>query len=80
MAFNPEIDSDKSIAIKRETIYTKCVIHRNDRVLPDTTITLTNGHKYIVKESEKEVLHLIHLFYQSANLLGGQLGGENNEE
>ncbi|WP_428908657.1 flagellar FlbD family protein [Niallia sp. Krafla_26] len=47
---------------------------------PDTTITLTNGHKYIVKETEKEVLGLIHQFYKSVNLLGRPLGGGNNEE
>lgn len=47
---------------------------------PDTTITLTNGHKYIVKESEEHVLMLIGQFYQSVNLLGGRIGGEFNEE
>jgi len=47
---------------------------------PDTTITLTNGHKYIVKEKEEQVLKLILQFYQSVNLLGRELGGENNEE
>jgi flagellar protein FlbD len=47
---------------------------------PDTTITLTNGHKYIVKEKEQHVLELIQKFYQSVQLLGRQLGGENNEE
>jgi flagellar protein FlbD len=47
---------------------------------PDTTITLTNGNKYIVKEKEQHVLELIQEFYQSVYLLGRQLGGENNEE
>ena len=47
---------------------------------PDTTITLTNGNKYIVKEKEQHVLELIQKFYQSVYLLGRQLGGENNEE
>jgi flagellar protein FlbD len=47
---------------------------------PDTTITLTNGHKYIVKEKEQHVLELIQKFYLSVHLLGRQLGGENNEE
>ena len=47
---------------------------------PDTTITLTNGHKYIVKEKEQYVLELVQKFYQSVYLLGRQLGGENNEE
>jgi flagellar protein FlbD len=47
---------------------------------PDTTITLTNGKKYIVKESEPQVLARIFAFYQSVNLLGQQLGGNENEE
>lgn len=48
---------------------------------PDTTITLTTGKKYVVKESEDTVLHLIKDFYQSVNLLGQQLleGNENEE-
>jgi flagellar protein FlbD len=48
---------------------------------PDTTITLTNGKKYVVKESEDTVLQLIIKFYQSVNLLGQQLveGNENEE-
>ncbi len=47
---------------------------------PDTTITLANGNKYIVKEKEEQVLKLIQQFYQSVNLIGGRLGGEKNEE
>lgn len=47
---------------------------------PDTTITLTNGNKYIVKESEREVLERIHAFYQTVNLLGQQVRGEEIEE
>ncbi len=37
---------------------------------PDTTITLTNGRKYVVKESVDEVVRRIQAFYQSVNLLG----------
>jgi flagellar protein FlbD len=37
---------------------------------PDTTITLTNGHKFFVKEPETEVVKLVTAFYQSINLLG----------
>lgn len=47
---------------------------------PDTAITLTNGKKYIVKESETQVLERIYAFYQTVNLLGHQLGGNKNEE
>ncbi|MBG9589197.1 flagellar FlbD family protein [Cytobacillus firmus] len=48
---------------------------------PDTTITLTNGKKYVVKESEDRVMQSILEFYQSVNLLGQQLAeGNDNEE
>ncbi|WP_394232524.1 flagellar FlbD family protein [Niallia oryzisoli] len=47
---------------------------------PDTTITLTNGSKYIVKEKEDKVLELIREFYQTVNLLGQQIGGNDSEE
>ncbi|RBP95253.1 flagellar protein FlbD [Cytobacillus firmus] len=48
---------------------------------PDTTITLTNGKKYVVKESEVVVMQSILGFYQSVNLLGQQLAeGNKNEE
>ncbi|WP_264737200.1 flagellar FlbD family protein [Cytobacillus firmus] len=49
---------------------------------PDTTITLTNGKKYVVKESEDQVMQSILGFYQSVNLLGHQLaeGNENEEQ
>nr|WP_295970439.1 flagellar FlbD family protein [uncultured Bacillus sp.] len=48
--------------------------------LPDTTITLTNGKKYIVKEHETQVLEQIMAFYQTVNLLGQQIRGNDNEE
>lgn len=47
---------------------------------PDTTITLTNGNKYIVKEKEEQVVELILEFYQSVNLLGREIRGNENEE
>lgn len=37
---------------------------------PDTTITLANGRKYVVKETEEEAIRRVMKFYQSVNLLG----------
>ncbi|MCJ8006271.1 flagellar FlbD family protein [Lederbergia wuyishanensis] len=37
---------------------------------PDTTITLTNGRKYVAAESEELINNRIVEFYQSINLLG----------
>ncbi|MBD7964283.1 flagellar FlbD family protein [Fictibacillus norfolkensis] len=36
---------------------------------PDTTITLTIGKKFVVKESEEEVAQLISEFYRNITLL-----------
>ncbi|WP_066289028.1 flagellar FlbD family protein [Bacillus sp. FJAT-29937] len=47
---------------------------------PDTTITLTNGRKYVVKESEDTVSKLVKEFYQSVGLLGQQQMGERENE
>ncbi|RDI47451.1 flagellar protein FlbD [Falsibacillus pallidus] len=48
---------------------------------PDTTITLTNGKKYVVTESVEQVRMFILQFYQSINLLGKyDLEGMNDEE
>jgi len=49
--------------------------------LPDTTIMLSNGKKYVVKETEQELLELIYQFYQSVSLFGlPNLGEKHNEE
>ncbi|WP_270583015.1 flagellar FlbD family protein [Bacillus smithii] len=37
---------------------------------PDTTITLTNGRKYVVKESKDQVQKLVLDFYRSIQLFG----------
>ena len=48
---------------------------------PDTTITLTTGTKYIVKESEEEVRQKITEFYQHIQILSNpHLRGEEDEE
>lgn len=36
--------------------------------LPDTTITLLNGKKLVVKDKEKDVIQLIEAFYQTLGL------------
>ena len=48
---------------------------------PDTTITLTTGTKYIVKETEEEVRQKITEFYQHIQVLSNpHLRGEEDEE
>ncbi|KGX93166.1 hypothetical protein N781_12180 [Pontibacillus halophilus JSM 076056 = DSM 19796] len=38
--------------------------------LPDTTITLSNGRKYFVTETEDEVTRLVKQFYRQVGLVG----------
>lgn len=48
---------------------------------PDTTITLTTGRKFIVKESESEVRIKVSEFYRSVQLLSNpHLRGDEDEE
>jgi flagellar protein FlbD len=47
---------------------------------PDTTITLSNGRKYVVKESEQEAIRLVKKFYQSVNILGMQESEEVEDD
>lgn len=47
---------------------------------PDTTIMLTNGRKYVVKESEAEMLKMVKEFYQSVNLIGTHPLEEEDDE
>ncbi|KGR86421.1 flagellar FlbD family protein [Lysinibacillus odysseyi] len=48
---------------------------------PDTTITLTTGRKFIVRESEKEVRERIKRFYHQIQVLSNpHLRGDEDEE
>ncbi|MFC5558066.1 flagellar FlbD family protein [Ureibacillus thermophilus] len=48
---------------------------------PDTTITLTNGRKFIVKESEEEVRRKVTDYYRTIQVLSNpHLRGEEDEE
>jgi len=41
---------------------------------PDTTITLTNGKKIVVKDEEDDVVERITKFYQQIGLCGSKVG------
>ncbi|MDF0725180.1 flagellar FlbD family protein [Cytobacillus sp. S13-E01] len=45
---------------------------------PDTTITLTNGKKFVVRESEEGVMLRVRDFYHSVNVLGLQSDTEGS--
>ncbi|MCZ0755303.1 flagellar FlbD family protein [Anoxybacillus sp. J5B_2022] len=48
---------------------------------PDTTITLTNGKKIVVRESVQDVVELVKQFYQQISILGlpREVEGLNSE-
>jgi flagellar protein FlbD len=39
--------------------------------IPDTTISLTNGKKVMVQETEEKVTELVTEYYQKISILGG---------
>ncbi len=45
---------------------------------PDTTITLHNGKKLVVKESHEDVLKLVKQFYRHIGLIGIEAGKEGD--
>jgi flagellar protein FlbD len=49
---------------------------------PDTTITLTNGKKFVVRESVDDVIALVKDFYKKISILGlpRDMEGFNNEK
>jgi flagellar protein FlbD len=49
---------------------------------PDTTITLTNGKRFVVRESVQEVVDLVSNFYRQAAVLPlpRDLGGSESEK
>lgn len=47
---------------------------------PDTTIMLTNGRTYVVKESEAETISMVKSFYQSISMIGAYPLEEDDDE
>ncbi len=47
---------------------------------PDTTITLTNGRKYVIKETEEQAIRMVKEFYQSITLIGTHPLEEEDDE
>lgn len=60
-----------------ETFLLNVLLFERIEFLPDTTITLTNGKKYVVKDTKKDVVEKIIHFYKeigltsSLNVMGG---------
>ncbi|KFZ43335.1 hypothetical protein CS060_00275 [Anoxybacillus flavithermus] len=46
---------------------------------PDTTITLTNGKKFVVRESVEDVMLLVETFYRNISVLGLRREAEGSD-
>jgi len=46
---------------------------------PDTTITLTNGKKFVVRESVEDVMLLVEAFYRNISVLGLRRDAEGSD-
>ncbi|BAM47625.1 MAG: flagellar FlbD family protein [Amphibacillus sp.] len=64
-----------------ETFTLNAIYIERIQSFPDTTITLFNGKKLVVKEPEAEVRQAIMKFYQQVGLIGLHVKvGEKNEQ
>lgn len=63
------------IKLKRlngETFVLNAFMIEQIQSLPDTTITLTNGKKIVVKSSEAEVIEKVTNYYRSIGIFGSE--------
>ncbi|MBO8155231.1 MAG: flagellar FlbD family protein [Bacillaceae bacterium] len=67
--------------LNNETFLLNALYIETIQTLPDTTITLTNGKKYFVKESKEEILQKVTDFYQKIGLVRifDEVEGSKNE-
>ncbi|RIW36413.1 flagellar protein FlbD [Bacillus salacetis] len=53
-----------------KTFSLNCLYIESAEAFPDTTITLTNGKKIVVKETVDEVEEKTIIFYRKVNIMG----------
>ncbi|EKN63890.1 flagellar FlbD family protein [Schinkia azotoformans] len=68
----------KLTRLNGQTFYLNAVYIEQIQSFPDTTITLTNGKKIVVREVEEDVILLVREFYRDINILG--LSEQREEE
>lgn len=56
--------------------YINALLIETVEAVPDTVITLTNGHKYVVRESVEEVLGRVIAFHRAIGRRPGDDGAE----
>lgn len=67
------------IKLNGESFRLNAIMIEQIQSYPDTTITLINGKKIVVKNPEQEVANLVTQFYQKAGIFGtfDGVGGSN---
>ncbi|WP_067838574.1 flagellar FlbD family protein [Amphibacillus sediminis] len=67
-------------SFKGETFTLNAALIERVQSFPDTTVTLINGKKLVVRETEEEVRQLTKAFYRQIGLIGWQYKvGEEDE-
>jgi flagellar protein FlbD len=70
----------KVTRLNGQSFYVNALFIETVESFPDTAILLTNGKRFVVKESEETVVQLITEFYRDVQLLNNRwLKGEDNE-
>ncbi|MCU9612097.1 flagellar FlbD family protein [Caldibacillus lycopersici] len=59
----------KLTKLNGKTFYINAIYIESVESFPDTTIILTNGKKYVVKEEEKAVIELTKSFYRDVQII-----------
>ncbi|HHW38887.1 MAG TPA: flagellar FlbD family protein [Bacillales bacterium] len=68
----------KLTRLNGQSFYLNAVYIEQIQSFPDTTITLTNGKKIVVREVEEDVILLVREFYRDINIVG--LSEQREEE
>ena len=59
----------KLTRLNGSSFYLNALLIETIESFPDTTILLTNGKRYVVKEDEQTVVELVHDFYRHVQIL-----------
>lgn len=63
-----------------QPFYINALFIETVEAVPDTTIRLTNGKTYVVRESDKELIRLIKEFYKEIQILSTKQQVTNHEK
>lgn len=71
----------KLTRLNDEKLILNAIMIEQVEALPDTTITLINGKKLVVKEAQQQVIQWMTAYYQTIGLqnIANKAGGEADE-